>query len=698
MSRQYFPTDALRGRRALLVSSLIFAFPATTLVVPNAASLILLLLALTGIVLGWREPSREPLTRDEKLLVFSVVFFCATALLAYLAGEIDYLGWKKLGRYMRFLFFVPIYFAVRRMAGGGEGAWWAGVASGATAAGLWGIYAVITDQTGLYESGVGGVTDPILFGDISLAMAFMSLGGFWYFRERAPALAWLPFVGFGLGCVACVLSGVRGAWIAIPALLAVLFFMIARGIRLWQKGALVVALLLVFTAAYFVPETGVRERLDNFVRALLGIQTPGEGSGPVLIRLELWRVAFAAWLSEPMLGVGPGGFLRAVQTAVTEGRLEHFYLAFNHPHNEYLSALAERGLIGFVALLLVFGVPFKHFLWAARHRDTSLRQLGYAGIVLIVAFLHFALTEAVFDRAAAVTFYAFVLAVVYGLVRARERVYLTTPVPRRKTLSAIIIAKNEADRIRGCLDSIKGWVDEIVVLDSGSTDGTVEICRAYTDKIWVTDWPGFGIQKQRALEKATCEWVLALDADEVVSPELKCEIDKELQDEPTHAGYRLPRPLFIFGSQVDFGGSWQAPLRLFRRDLGRYTDLPVHEKVVLRSGRVKRLRAPLYHETYRDYGHALDKFTRYAKLQAQDRYAKGVRCGVFEALGRACFNFFRNYILFFGFLDGGRGLLLAMFNAQYTYNKYANVWALALQDAVTYTAGTVDRDSRGKTP
>ncbi|HET9679063.1 MAG TPA: glycosyltransferase family 2 protein [Gammaproteobacteria bacterium] len=265
-------------------------------------------------------------------------------------------------------------------------------------------------------------------------------------------------------------------------------------------------------------------------------------------------------------------------------------------------------------------------------------------------------------------------------MRARERAYLREGAQRQQSLSVVIICMDEADRIRTTLESVAGWADEIVVLDSGSKDNTVAICREYTDKVYETDWPGFGKQKQRALDKAACDWVLSIDADEIVSAELRAEIDQELKTQPEHTGFDVHRPVIIFGRVMDFSGSGQSPLRLFKRSEGYFTDVPVHEKVVLRNGTLGRLRGSLYHETYRDYKHAVEKFSEYSWLQANERYRNGKRSGLFAAGLRGFLNFIHNYFIRFGFLDGGRGFILAALHANYTFNKYATLWMLELHE------------------
>jgi glycosyltransferase involved in cell wall biosynthesis len=179
----------------------------------------------------------------------------------------------------------------------------------------------------------------------------------------------------------------------------------------------------------------------------------------------------------------------------------------------------------------------------------------------------------------------------------------------------VIIAKNEEDRIEACLRSLAGWADEIIVVDSGSEDRTVEISRHYTSRVIETHWRGHGKQKQFAFAAAQNEWVLSLDADEVVSPKLREEIDRVLADNPSVTAFRIPREYQVFGKTLRHGDCGRAPIRLFRRQRSRVTDDEVHEKVIT-DGRVGRLRTRLVHYSIRDMDHALAKSREYAGLWA----------------------------------------------------------------------------------
>lgn len=239
-----------------------------------------------------------------------------------------------------------------------------------------------------------------------------------------------------------------------------------------------------------------------------------------------------------------------------------------------------------------------------------------------------------------------------------------------KKISVNIITKNEASRIEACLRSV-AWADEIIVLDSGSTDDTVAICKKYTDKIWVTDWPGFGQQKNRALEKATHKWVLSIDADEQVSSDLQREIKTIIQPDSPHAAYNIPRLSSYLGKTLRHG-DWKNDycLRLFQREKARFSDDVVHEKLQVLEGSVGKLKNPLYHETFTSLEQVLEKVNSYSTLGARAKYAKGKRASFLKAIGRGLWTFFRCYVLKCGFLDGKEGFMLAVSNAEGVYYRY----------------------------
>ena len=242
-------------------------------------------------------------------------------------------------------------------------------------------------------------------------------------------------------------------------------------------------------------------------------------------------------------------------------------------------------------------------------------------------------------------------------------------------LSVVIIAKNEQASIRRCLESVK-WADELIVLDSGSTDDTVGICREYTAHVHQTDWPGFGPQKNRALERATGDWVLSLDADEWMTPASRDEIVRAVAQPQDVAAFRLPRLSSFCGRFMRHSGWWpDHVVRLFRRGAARFSDDAVHERVIV-DGNTGTLREPLMHETFVDLDELLAKMNNYSTLSAQDMQRDGKRSGLPMAVARAAWAFVRTYFLRGGFLDGREGFMLAVATAEGTYYRYVKLLLL----------------------
>ena len=242
-------------------------------------------------------------------------------------------------------------------------------------------------------------------------------------------------------------------------------------------------------------------------------------------------------------------------------------------------------------------------------------------------------------------------------------------------ISAVIITRNEERRLERALHSL-AVADEIVVVDSGSTDGTLDIAREFTGSVHVhADWPGFGRQKNRALDYASGDWVLSLDADERVTPELRDEIEAVLA-RPQASGYEIPRLSSFCGRFMRHSG-WYPDyvLRLFRRGSGRFNDAPVHEAVRL-EGKAARLKTPLLHYSYRDFDDVLDKLNRYSSAAAAVQQQRGKRGGLANAVGHGLWSFMRTYFLRAGFLDGREGFMLAVLNAEHSYYRYLKLMLL----------------------
>ena len=243
------------------------------------------------------------------------------------------------------------------------------------------------------------------------------------------------------------------------------------------------------------------------------------------------------------------------------------------------------------------------------------------------------------------------------------------------SLSVTVITKNESHNIGACLRSV-AFADEVVVLDSGSTDETVDLARSMGANVSVSsDWQGFGIQKNRALALASSEWVLSLDADERVSPELQAEIRAALAT-PVFEVYSFPRLSSYCGQYMHYSG-WHPDrvTRLFRRSSAQFSNDLVHEKLVTRC-KIGELGSVLLHESFLDFEAVLDKVNRYSSAGAQSLFDKGRNSSLGKALGHGVWAFFRTYFLRLGFLDGRMGFVLAVSNAEGTYYRYLKLWLL----------------------
>ncbi|MEE4202352.1 MAG: glycosyltransferase family 2 protein [Halieaceae bacterium] len=248
---------------------------------------------------------------------------------------------------------------------------------------------------------------------------------------------------------------------------------------------------------------------------------------------------------------------------------------------------------------------------------------------------------------------------------------------RSRKLSCFVIVCNEADRIEACLAPLAGWVDQLIVLDSGSEDNTVALARKYTDEVHETDWPGFGAQRNRALSLTKHEWVLNIDADEVVTERLKEEIDRVLsRSELPYNLIEIPWRTMLLGKPLRFGRYSSPQGKLFNKNGVKFKNRPVHETLEIPSPKIKVLKAPLVHYSWRDYVHLQEKHLQYAALIAEQKYQAGKRSTLAYAGFRFLTDFTQQYLLRLGMLDGWRGFLMAMVLAQYAFNKYAGLVAL----------------------
>lgn len=244
-------------------------------------------------------------------------------------------------------------------------------------------------------------------------------------------------------------------------------------------------------------------------------------------------------------------------------------------------------------------------------------------------------------------------------------------------VSAIVITKNSEATIRRCVESLK-WADEVVIVDSGSTDRTLDICHELGAKVHQTsDWPGHGPQKNRALDRAAGEWIVSLDSDEWMTPELLAEVQRAIAAPAGKAAFAIPRRSSFCGRFMRHSGWWpDYVVRLFRRDAARFSEDHAHDRLIV-NGPVGKLKSPIMHEAITDLDQMLIKMNVYSTTSARMFHRNGRRASLFTALVHGGWAFFRTYVLRLGFLDGREGFMLAVANAEGSYYRYVKLMLLS---------------------
>lgn len=246
-------------------------------------------------------------------------------------------------------------------------------------------------------------------------------------------------------------------------------------------------------------------------------------------------------------------------------------------------------------------------------------------------------------------------------------------------LSVGIITFNEEKRLERTLESVKSFADEIVIVDSGSTDKTFEIAQKFGANFFVENWKGYGLQKNSVIDKCKEDWILLIDADEVISSKLKNKII-EIVNQDKEDVYEVNFTSVCFGKKIKHGGwSGSYRVRLFRNGIGKYNDNVVHEAFIT-DRKIAKLKEEILHYSYEDLADYLSKFNRYTSEGAKEYFKRGKKSNLFGIVINPFFKFIRMYIFRLGFLDGVEGLLLAILSANYTMVKYYKLLEMNRRD------------------
>ena len=245
-------------------------------------------------------------------------------------------------------------------------------------------------------------------------------------------------------------------------------------------------------------------------------------------------------------------------------------------------------------------------------------------------------------------------------------------------ISAIIIAKNEEHNIGRCLEKLKDCIEDIIVLvDDQTTDRTIEIIRTFSAvKFYVVSWKGYVKTKQYAVSLTKNDWILWIDADEVLSDKLKKKINNFKTSVPKHSAYSMPRKAYFLGKWIKHCGWYPGRVtRLFNKHKAKFSDMQVHEQLIV-EGSIGELSADLNHFTDPDLKHYFKKFNEYTSLAAEDLLNSGKKFGIFDLIFRPIVIFMKMYFIKLGFLDGIEGFILSVFSSLYVFAKYCKFWEL----------------------
>ena len=333
---------------------------------------------------------------------------------------------KKLGKFVLLLMVIPVYLFFRHSSFP-RAAFWYGLVLGACVAATVGVWEITFDiyKPG-YDGRAKGATHPIIFGDLALLMGVMSLAGTQWFRSRARWQIILPILALCMGILASILSQARGGWVAIPVFVVILLWASRRHVSTWLQFTGVGVLLAVLLAGYLIPQTGMKNKIEttaeNISAYLNSPVNDNRRATSIGSRFEMWQASWQIFLQHPIKGVGWGNYREHAQRLVDQGLRHPVAAGWPHPHNQFFSAMVSGGILGLLAVILLFVLPAVIFIRVMHAPDRSVeaRRMALAGLLLMVLFAVFNLSESFLERSRTVAFFVFYLAILMAEVH-RDR-------------------------------------------------------------------------------------------------------------------------------------------------------------------------------------------------------------------------------------------------------------------------------------
>ncbi|MDQ7727267.1 O-antigen ligase family protein [Halomonas sp. SpR8] len=415
MFPSYSPTNEISSSRlSWLTNIAVFLLGAIALVVPSGYSIGAVILLTAG--LGLLVSARVPALLKQDALVISVLIAYATVAIAEVWW--DGQGSRGLDRPIRFILAIPallwILWLPPRLA-----FVWSGFATGAIAAGSWAFWQKFVE--GAWRA--GGFTHVIQFGNLSMLLGILCLAGLGWAMVQRHRSVWLSFLLFGAlaGILGSLLSGSRGGWVGFPVVLWVLYRSYGRNIAAWIKILVAFVIVIGIFTVYALPQVGVQYRVHQAINEVSGYLSDQDSSTSVGARFEMWRGAANLIQEKPLFGWGENGYQKRMAELAQENVINSNVLEYRHAHNEFIDTFAKRGVVGLVALLLLYLVPMRLFGEYLGHANLEVRSIALAGVLLPIAYIDFGLTQAFLAHNSGVMMYAFLLAVVWGIHSVHRR-------------------------------------------------------------------------------------------------------------------------------------------------------------------------------------------------------------------------------------------------------------------------------------
>lgn len=399
----------------VLVGTLLFLIPASAVVVNHGASYPHGVLSLLALAIFPFYRNNQPLSAEEKILLLCFLLFSAWPFVSWFLGDSGYFGTKSLGVYVRWFMFIPVYFIFRRLRLSINWFMYALIA-GAAGAGIYAIVEIAFELDVLYPGRAGGATNPVFFGNLSLLMGAMAVAFWPLCKHRRFYIVLISALILGL--IASSLSGSRGGWVAIPFLIVFLLWQVWSKLGTGQKVLMISMAVLLPVIMYFTPQLGLEQRLlmlrDDYIGYTQGV-LDGTSLG---VRFEVWQAAIQIFLEHPITGIGLGNFMGEFEVLVNQKVPDDFVIFYKHAHSEYLSALAERGLIGWLIVMSVFIFPAYIFYHRLGSEDDEIKALSNSGMCMVIGYVAFSLTDISLSRSIYVSFYScctlFIVASIYS--------------------------------------------------------------------------------------------------------------------------------------------------------------------------------------------------------------------------------------------------------------------------------------------